>query len=208
MAACPTGLLRSTVGIALAQLRLEAGIRNQCLCRLSSGRNPAPHDRRLGEAEWARALMELGEDAARPRTVLRHIIVPVSDYGVDGAAALGAVNGPWIHYGVNAGANCSSYRICSSDCISGNRQVLPDCSDMHRLQWSRVKVYFYHHRQHEGGHSGAWRCTVDVHRGAVGMCVRHRYCERSDNHPDVRLGQKNLDGFEKPLFSASHPLTG
>ncbi|GAA0230467.1 hypothetical protein GCM10008964_22250 [Methylophaga marina] len=64
--------------------------------------------------------MELAEHAARSRPDLRHIIGPVSDYGVDGAAALGAATGAWIHHGGNAGANFSGYRICSSGCVSGN----------------------------------------------------------------------------------------
>ncbi|WP_350226589.1 sodium/glutamate symporter [Methylophaga marina] len=73
---------------------------------------------------------------------------------------------------------------------------------MFRLRRNRVRVHCHRNRQHDGGHSGAWRCTGGVHRGAVGMWVGHRYCERTDNQPDGRLGKNRGRGSHRPRFTS------
>ena len=135
--------------------------------------------------------MELAKHAARHRPGLRHVIGPVSDHGADGAQALGTAACACLHHGGDAGADHLGHRVRFSDRFSGNGQGLPGCSDVCRFRRNRAGLYRHRHRQHDGGHSGAWRCARGVHCGAPGVRVRHRHCERTGDQPDGRLRRKN-----------------
>ena len=75
------------------------------------------------------------------------------------------------------------------DCFSGNGQGLPSRRGVRGFRRYCAGIYRHCHRQHDGGDSGAWCGTRGVHCGALGMWVRHRYCERTGNQPDGRLGE-------------------
>jgi ESS family glutamate:Na+ symporter len=74
-------------------------------------------------------------------------------------------------------------------CFSGNGQGLPSRRGVRGFRRYCAGIYRHCHRQHDGGDSGAWCGTRGVHCGALGMWVRHRYCERTGNQPDGRLGE-------------------
>ena len=133
--------------------------------------------------------MELAEHAARHRPGFRHVIGPVSDHGADGTQALGTAARARLHHGGDAGADCLGHRIRFADCFSGNGQGLPSRRGVRGFRRYCAGIYRHCHRQHDGGDSGAWCGTRGVHCGALGMWVRHRYCERTGNQPDGRLGE-------------------